>query len=330
MVSAVVCIRTLHVHSHLIGPGFLFGARHSTMGATQCCQTSDKHVPEQIQKPAGPGRNKGSTAEPPSTPPAAKASSALQSGLAKFRKGLKGAVEDVSEFRKFLKVKFASPDKAFTAYAKGAVHIARDGFISHSKEIGFMGNAERVFDTICDGDGVLTRATWKEKLGKSGSTVLKAGDAPKQDFMTVVREAVQREKAAQAAAEAAKEDAEDGDQPAKGSRRPSKAGTPTAKQASSNSRKGAPSPTRGSGGSRRPSQANAGDSSAAQSASPRRRASCPAGNRSQEGKRAPRTEPDELRRVKSDPDIGTTCNDDDDSSKLKAKAKLQAALGGRR
>lgn len=93
-----------------------------------------------------------------------KKSAVLKSAIAKVRSTVNISLEEQREFRRFLKPHFRTPAEAFDAFADGRPFIDHDHFIRKAEELTYSGNPEKVFHSLCDGQGRITRRAFQQSL----------------------------------------------------------------------------------------------------------------------------------------------------------------------
>lgn len=105
-------------------------------------------------------------------------SEAAKSGARKLRGELVRAMADLKRFRKLLKPLFATPDDAFDDLSEGHESIQRSGFIRRAQELGFTGDAGRLFDLFSDAEGHVSNIAFRQRMAAAGRTkrLVKDGD----------------------------------------------------------------------------------------------------------------------------------------------------------
>jgi len=105
-------------------------------------------------------------------------SEAAKSGARKLRGQLVRAIADLKRFRKLLKPLFATPGDAFDDLSEGNESITRTSFARRAQELGFTGDAGRLFDLFSDTEGQISISAFKLRMASAGRTkkVAKDGD----------------------------------------------------------------------------------------------------------------------------------------------------------
>lgn len=93
------------------------------------------------------------------------------SSVVRVRGAVHNHIEDIRDMRAFLKSKYTTPLNAwkelfFEEPARSVVK--KDDFLWRLSEVGYMGNAERLFNALDDGSGTITYETLRAKLNVSG------------------------------------------------------------------------------------------------------------------------------------------------------------------
>jgi len=105
-------------------------------------------------------------------------SEAAKSGARKLRGELTRAMADLKRFRKLLKPLFSTPGDAFDDLSEGRESIDRAGFMHRAGELGFTGDAGRLFDLFSDAEGHISNRAFRQRMTTAGRTnrVSKDGD----------------------------------------------------------------------------------------------------------------------------------------------------------
>mmetsp|Transcript_63773 Transcript_63773/g.148583 ORF Transcript_63773/g.148583 Transcript_63773/m.148583 type:complete len:184 (-) Transcript_63773:96-647(-) len=93
-----------------------------------------------------------------------KRSKALKSALVKVKDTVKLSLQELKEFRKFLKPRFETPGAAYEAFAKGRPYVEREAFLQAARDLKYTGNPERVFSSLCDGQGRINKVAFQRVL----------------------------------------------------------------------------------------------------------------------------------------------------------------------
>lgn len=158
------------------------------MGATQCCTTVEKTVPDQATLPKSE-QDDSKESNPPiglshQASNGETKSSPKVKGLAHIKEAVQKHMNNLKEFRSWLKRHFKSPAEAWEVIAADVPEdglLQQDLFVKKMKELGFEGNAGALFKVIDeDGTGV-TLQQFKQILSSQ-----KKGNS----FMELVEQAV--------------------------------------------------------------------------------------------------------------------------------------------
>lgn len=105
-------------------------------------------------------------------------SEAAKSGARKLKGELVRASADLKRFRKLLKPLFSTPGDAFDDLSEGNESINRSGFVKRTHELGFTGDAARLFDLFSDAEGRISHEAFKQRMETAGRTksCIKNGD----------------------------------------------------------------------------------------------------------------------------------------------------------
>jgi len=123
-----------------------------------------------------------------------KKSVVLKSAIAKVKTTLLASLDEQKKFRKFLKPLYATPGEAYEAFAEGAPYVDRERFLRKAEVLKFPGSSEKVFSSICDSQGHITKKAFQHALKHIGTE----GSA----FTDVVKHAVVAKKNERAPAKA--------------------------------------------------------------------------------------------------------------------------------
>jgi len=104
----------------------------------------------------------GTSAVPPLERPAL--SPVLKSAIRKLRNAGLGAAAELKSFRRFMKAIYSTPGEAFDDFTAFSQNIERADFKNRLEELGYPGNADRVFSSLCDEDGCIDRDTFKKRM----------------------------------------------------------------------------------------------------------------------------------------------------------------------
>uniref|UniRef100_A0A7S4UPW0 Uncharacterized protein n=1 Tax=Alexandrium monilatum TaxID=311494 RepID=A0A7S4UPW0_9DINO len=96
--------------------------------------------------------------------PMPKKSAILKSAIAKVRNTLAASLEEQRDFRRFLKPHFRTPGEAFEAFADGSAYIDLEHFVRKAEDLHYSGNSEKLFHSLCDGQGRISRRAFQQSL----------------------------------------------------------------------------------------------------------------------------------------------------------------------
>lgn len=89
---------------------------------------------------------------------------ALKSALRKVQTAVRTTIDDLKEFRKFIKEQYATPGEAYDAFADGAPYIDSACFVCRARALRFPGNSENIFISLANNQGHITRKSFQQKL----------------------------------------------------------------------------------------------------------------------------------------------------------------------